>query len=298
MGLDLGRSIAWPLRSAALGVISATRFLVRDGVGLAGLSIVLAMTMIAVFVGYLPIPDPNSMDFARFLPPSWSHPFGTDNYGRDVFSRVLWGARVSLAVGLAAALSASLLGSVVGVVAGVWGGWVDEALSRVVEVFMMMPTFFLALVIVVLVGPSIYNIILVIAIASWPAVARVVRAQAMSLRELPYVEAAIALGASRRRIMLRHVLPGLAPLIVSYTVLLVSGAMLTEAGLSYLGLGDPNYPSWGRLIRDGQLLLLRAWWVSAFPGIFLTLTVLGWNFLGDTLVKYANPRRRSGQLSL
>ena len=274
--------------------VDLVRFMGRsDLAGLIGLVIVIAMGLIAATISLWPLPNPNSMDYPMNQPPSLDHLFGTDRYGRDVLSRALWGARVSLSVGVAAAFSAALLGTILGVVAGVYGGRVDAALSRVIEVFLMMPTFFLALLIAAVTRPSIYNLILVVAVTSWPTVARVVRGQVLSLKERQYVEASRALGASDRFIMVKHILPQVVPLTLSYTVLLVSNAMLLEAGLSYLGLGDPNYPSWGRMIYEGQQLIFTAWWVSVFPGAFLTLTVLGWNLLGDSLSRYLNPRRRT-----
>ncbi|NAZ27099.1 MAG: ABC transporter permease subunit [Thermogladius sp.] len=264
-----------------------------DLAGLTGLVIVIAMGLIAATISLWPLPNPNSMDYPMNQPPSLNHLFGTDRYGRDVLSRVLWGARVSLGVGLAAAFSAALLGTILGVVAGVYGERVDAAISRVIEVFLMMPTFFLALLIATVARPNIYNLIFVVAITSWPTVARVVRGQVLSLKEMQYVEASRALAASDRFVMIKHILPQVVPLTLSYTILLVSNAMLLEAGLSYLGLGDPNYPSWGRMIYEGQQLIFSAWWVSVFPGAFLTLTVLGWNLLGDSLSRYLNPRRRT-----
>ncbi|MCI4462389.1 MAG: ABC transporter permease [Thermogladius sp.] len=276
------------------GFVDLVRFMGKsDLAGLIGLVIVIAMGLIAATISLWPLPNPNSMDYPMNQPPSLDHLFGTDRYGRDVLSRALWGARVSLSVGVAAAFSAALLGTILGVVAGVYGGRVDAALSRVIEVFLMMPTFFLALLIAAVTRPSIYNLILVVAVTSWPTVARVVRGQVLSLKERQYVEASRALGASDRFIMVKHILPQVVPLTLSYTVLLVSNAMLLEAGLSYLGLGDPNYPSWGRMIYEGQQLIFTAWWVSVFPGAFLTLTVLGWNLLGDSLSRYLNPRRRT-----
>ncbi|MEM4490484.1 MAG: ABC transporter permease [Desulfurococcaceae archaeon] len=274
-------------------LINTLRFLIKDRAGLAGLIIVFSMGIIALSVNVLPIPNPDAMEFTPFIAPGYEHLFGTDRFGRDVLSRVLWGARISISVGLAAAFSASLIGSIIGMIAGAYGGVVDGVVSRVIEVFLMIPTFFLALLIAVVMRPSVYNLIFVVSITSWPTVARVIRAQVLSLKERQYVEVSRAFGASEKFIMFKHILPAVIPLTLSYTVLLVSNAMLLEAGLSYLGLGDPNYPSWGRMIYEGQQLIFRAWWISLFPGLFLTINVLGWNFLGDALTRYLNPRRRT-----
>lgn len=274
-------------------LMNIIRFLIKDKAGLVGLTVVISISIIALIVIMLPIPNPDAMEFAPFIAPCHNHLFGTDRFGRDVLSRVLWGARISISVGLAAAFSASLIGSIIGMLAGVYGGVVDGVISRVIEIFMMIPTFFLALLIAVVMRPNVYNLIFVVSITSWPTVARVIRAQVLSLKERQYVEVSRAFGASKKFIMVKHILPSIVPLTLSYTVLLVSNAMLLEAGLSYLGLGDPNYPSWGRMIYEGQQLIFRAWWISLFPGLFLTINVLGWNFLGDALTRYLNPRQRA-----
>ncbi|WP_440059333.1 ABC transporter permease [Thermogladius sp. 4427co] len=284
----LKRNIGSVLRGVKEFVIWAT----KDFEGLLGLTIITSIGALAVLVNWLNLPDPSAMVYKPFTPPSLNHLLGTDRFGRDVLSRILWGARTSLIVGLSAAISASLIGSLLGVIAGVYRGLIDMVISRVVEIFMMIPAFFLALILAVTLGPSIYNIIFVVSVTSWPTIARVVRGQVLSLVENQYVEVAKSFGASNRYIMFKHVLPQAIPLIISYTILLVGNAMLLEAGLSYLGLGDPNIPSWGRMIYEGQQLLFTAWWLSVFPGLFLTLTVLGWNFLGDSLINYLNPKKR------
>lgn len=274
-------------------LLNVIHYMIRDRSGLFGLTIVIAMGIVASTIHMWPLPNPDAMDYTPFIPPGSKHLFGTDRYGRDVLSRVLWGARISISVGLAAAFSASLIGSIIGMIAGTYGGLVDTVVSRIIEVFMMIPTFFLALLIAVIMRPNVYNLIFVVAVTSWPTVARVIRAQVLSLKERLYVEVSQAFGASKRFIMVKHIMPAIIPLTLSYTVLLVSNAMLLEAGLSYLGLGDPNYPSWGRMIYEGQQLIFRAYWISLFPGLFLTINVLGWNFLGDALTRYLNPRSRA-----
>ncbi len=274
------------------GLLELMDFLVRDNYGFIGLLLALFSVAMVVATPFLPLPSP---DAATFQPPSFQHPFGTDNLGRDVFSRVLWSARVSLAVGLVAAGTASLIGIVLGALGGFYGGLVGHAVSRLIEIFLVIPAFFLALLVVAVLGSNIVYIMLVIGLTSWPTTARIVRAQVLSVKQQLYVEAAKALGVLPLRILLRHVLPhSLAPAL-AYTVLLISRAMIIEAGLSYIGLGDPNLPSWGRMIYEGQPYILSAWWISFFPGLFLTLAVLGWNFLGDAIVRYINPRLREAR---
>ncbi len=280
--------------SALKSFLQVMQFILRDRFGLAGLVIVCAMSFLALIVPYLPLPRPDSISFKAFLPPSENHPFGTDNLGRDVLSRVLWGTRVSLAVGIVAAGTASLIGIILGAISGFYGGIVDSIISRLIEIFLVIPAFFLALLIVAILGSNIFYIMLVIGVTSWPTTARIIRSQVLAVKEQPYVEAARAVGAPPLYMLIKHILPqSLAPAL-AYTVLLISRAMIIEAGLSYIGLGDPNLPSWGRMIYEGQPYILSAWWISFFPGLFLSLTVLGWNFLGDALNRYINPKLREG----
>jgi len=267
-------------------------FILQDRFSSAGLVIVVSLILIALTVPYMNLPNPISTEFPRFAPPSREHPLGTDSLGRDLLSRVLWGTRTSLMVGFIAAGLASLIGMLLGSLAGLYGGLVDAVISRIMEVFLLLPTFFLALLIVAVYGSSIYNVMAVIGFTMWTTTARIARAQTLVVRELPYVEAARAVGASRVRILVHYVLPQVIPLVLAYMVLLVGNAILIEAALSYIGLGDPNLPSWGRIIYEGQPYIFTAWWISLFPGILLTLTVLGFNMLGDALNRYLNPKIR------
>jgi len=273
-------------------LLEALSYLVNDGYGIAGLSLVALMAFLAIGAPLLPIPDPNSIDFPRFLSPSLKHPFGTDNLGSDVMSRTIWGTRVSVTIGLGAALLSSLLGALLGAIAGLLGGAIDAVISRVIEIFLMLPTFFLAILMAALFGNNMANLIVIIGITTWPTTARIVRGAALSVKERLFVEASRALGAGAFLLLRKHILPNIMAPTISYTVLQIGRAILIEAGLSYLGLGDPNVPSWGRLIYRGQAYIFSAWWIATFPGLFLVLTVLGFNLLGDSLLRYINPKLR------
>ncbi len=224
--------------------------------------------------------------------PSMAHLFGTDELGRDVLSRVLFGLRVSLMVGFGAAGIATAVGIFVGGIAGFSGGLVDDLLMRITEVFQVIPRFFLAVVLVAFFGASIWNIIASIAILSWPDIARLVRAEFLTLRSRQFVDAARVAGAPPGVLIFVEILPNaLGPVVVNAT-LLVGQAMLLEAGLSYLGLGDPAQVSLGLILQEAQQIMRTAWWTTAFPGIAIFLAVLSLNVVGDGLNDVLNPRSR------
>jgi peptide/nickel transport system permease protein len=224
--------------------------------------------------------------------PTMAHLFGTDELGRDVLSRVLYGLRVSLMVGFGAAGIATAVGIVVGGTAGFSGGLVDDALMRITEVFQVIPRFFLAVVLVAFFGASIWNIIASIAVLSWPDIARLVRAEFLTLRARQFVDAARVAGAPAGVLIFVEILPNaLAPVVVNGT-LMVGQAMLLEAGLSYLGLGDPAQVSLGLILQEAQQIMRSAWWTTAFPGIAIFLAVLSLNVVGDGLNDVLNPRSR------
>ncbi len=257
-----------------------------------GLCFLIFMYLVAIFAPLIAPQSYRATDTPnRLKGVSREHLMGTDHLGRDVFSRVIWGSRVSLSVGFVAAGVAVLLGTVVGAVAGYFGGVIDNVLMRFTEVVMSFPTFFLLITIVSIVERSIFNIMLVIGITSWPGLARMVRAEFLSLREQEFVLAAKALGASDSRIIFRHILPNaMAPIIVSAT-LQIGGAILTESSLSFLGLGIPEpFPSWGSILNAGRTNLRQAPWITFFPGIFIFLTVLAFNYVGDGLRDALDPR--------
>jgi peptide/nickel transport system permease protein len=225
-----------------------------------------------------------------FIPPTANHPFGTDDLGRDLYSTAVFGTRTSLTVGLLAAGISALIGILVGAFSGYYGGKADDLLMRISEIFLVLPTFLLALIIVAMFGASIQNIIFAIGIVSWPRTARLLRAQFLSLKESDFVEAARVLGSKNVDIMFSEILPSaIFPVIVNSS-LEVATAILTEAGLSFLGVGDPNVPSWGIMLNNAQSYLQTAWWMAAFPGLMLLLTCLSLNLVGDGLNDYFNPR--------
>ena len=238
--------------------------------------------------------DPEYGDFGNtFDAPSLKHPMGTDNIGRDVLSRVIMGGRVSLKVGVMAIAISATAGVVAGLVAGYYGGWIDSIIMRIIEVILALPGLLLALLLVAYLGPSLTNAMLAISIVFIPPYARVVRANTLSLREMEYVTAARALGASDLRIMFRAILPNtMSPIIVQISLLL-SIAILVEAALSFLGLGiQPPTPAWGSMMADSQHFIDLAWWMSTFPGMTIFVTVISLNFIGDGLREALDPRQR------
>jgi peptide/nickel transport system permease protein len=224
-------------------------------------------------------------------PPSWQHWFGTDELGRDVLSRVLFGARVSLKVGFVAVGIAVSIGTVVGLVSGYFGGLVDAALMRAVDIMLCFPAFFLILAIITFLEPSIWYIMMVIGLTGWMGVARLVRAETLSIREMDYILAARCIGCSNVRIIFRHILPNaVSPVLVSAT-LGIAGAILTESALSFLGIGvQPPTPSWGNILTSGKDYIEFAWWLSLFPGLAILVTVLSYNLLGEGIRDALDPR--------
>jgi peptide/nickel transport system permease protein len=224
--------------------------------------------------------------------PSLAHPMGTDTFGRDVLSRALWGGRVSQLIGLLSMAVSVVVGVVVGGLAGFYGRAVDSLLMRLTETVVTFPTFFLLITLVAVFGARLWLLILAIGLTAWPITARVVRAEVLALREREFVQAARALGAGGLRTMVRHILPNVVPVIVVAATLRVAYVILVEAGLSYLGVGvPPPAASWGGMVADGREHLFRAWWISFFPGLFIFLTVMTYNLVGDGLRDAFDPRR-------
>ncbi len=264
----------------------------RDRLAIIGGVIVAALFIVAIFAPVIAPHDPANINTKNMLaPPSLKHLCGTDDLGRDVFSRMVFGARISLTVGFVAIGIATIIGLLIGAVAGYFGGWIDDVLMRFVDLMLTIPTFFLILAVIAFLEPNIYNIMIVIGLTGWMSVARLVRAEFMALKKRDFVMAAKAIGVSDIVIMLRHIMPNaMAPVLVSAT-LGVAGAILTESALSFLGIGvQPPTPSWGNILTLGKDNIEFAWWLSAFPGLAILITVMGYNLLGEGIRDALDPR--------
>jgi peptide/nickel transport system permease protein len=262
---------------------SALRHFVRHPAGVVGLFLLGVVAAAALLAERIAPGDPFRAVADPLLPPSREHLMGTDNLGRDMVAAVVHGARTSMVVVLAVVAIAAVIGMVVGIVAGYRGGWVDDVLMRLTEVFQSVPRFFLVLLIVAMFGGGLDNLIYVLAFTSWPTLARVTRAEALSVRDREYVEAARSIGATDRRILFRHVLPNVLPTALVIIALTGSRIILLEASLSFLGLGDPSVMSLGYLVNNAQRFLRVAWWMSVFPGLTIAIAVLGINLMSDAL---------------
>ncbi|MGJ8620480.1 MAG: ABC transporter permease [Methylophilaceae bacterium] len=260
-----------------------------------GFIIILIMLLLALFAPLIAPYDPDAFDVkAILLGPSWAHWMGTDGLGRDVFSRMLYGGRISLLVGVVAVGISTAIGIVLGALAGYYRGWIDTLIMRLVDIMLSIPSFFLILAVIAFLTPSIYNVMIVIGLTSWMGVTRLVRAEFLSLGNREFILASRTLGARDFRLIFVHLLPNsLTPIIVS-AVLGVAGAVLLESGLSFLGLGvQAPQASWGNILTDGKDYIQFAWWLSLYPGMAILLTVLGYNLLGEGLRDALDPRSQS-----
>ncbi len=256
-----------------------------------GLSVLAFFALVAIFAPVIAPYDPGEIIESDTLAPSFAHPFGTDDLGRDIFSRAIFGARISLTVGLVAVTISILIGTFFGATAGYFGGWIDGIVMRFVDVMLSFPSIFLILTIQAMLTPNIYNVMIVIGLTSWMGVARLVRGEYLKIRELQYVEAARAIGCSNIRIIFKHMLPNAqGPIIVAAT-LGMAGAILTESALSFLGMGvQPPMPSWGNMLMDAQAYMRDAPWMAIIPGLLILITVLSLYFVGEGLREALNPR--------
>ena len=282
-------------KPSVAGVIA--RFVRTKPLGAAGAVIILGMLVLALFAEVLAPYDPYIGDYGQqFMRPSAEHWFGTDEFGRDVLSRIMYGARIALFVGFCASFIGCTIGALLGVVSAFWGGTVDLLLERLMDILLAFPQLILALAIASILGPAVPNVVIAISIPVIPRVARVVRAAAMSVKENVYVEAVQALGATRRRVILQHIIPNVAaPYIIMLTAQL-GAAILAEAALSYLGLGaaEPT-PSWGLMLSgSAPSYAEKAPWIALFPGIAISLGVFGFNLFGDSLRDALDPKLRKG----
>jgi peptide/nickel transport system permease protein len=270
------------------------RALSKNRLALSGGAVVLLLALMAVSAPLVAPHDPHKPDVKRILdPPSGRHWLGTDQVGRDVLSRMLYGARVSLAVGFVSVGIATVIGIALGAAAGYHGGAVDAAVMRLVDLMLVFPRFFLLLAVLAFLKPSIWTIMAVIGLTGWMGVARLVRAEFLALKEREFVIWSQSIGAGAVRIIWRHILPNaMAPVLVAMT-LGVPAAILTESGLSFLGLGvRPPYATWGNILNDGKEVIELAWWLSVYPGVAILITVLSYNLLGEGIRDALDPRLR------
>jgi peptide/nickel transport system permease protein len=275
----------------------ARRAFARNRLAVLGAMAILALYLVALLTPFLAPYDPaaqGSLVLERLTAPSAAHPLGTDHFARDVLSRLLHGARVSLSIGFIAVGISVTIGTLLGAVSGYFGGVLDTVVMRLVDMVISFPQLVLLITIIAVFEPSIFLIIAVLGLTQWTGTTRLVRGEVLTLREREYVQAARALGFSRARIILRHLVPNtLAPVIVAAT-LGIGNTIVLEAGLSFLGLGvQPPTASWGTMVADGRNNMLGAWWVSTFPGLAIVLTVLSFNLVGDGLRDALDPRLRS-----
>ena len=266
----------------------------KNRMAVAGSVIVIVLFAVSLLAPWLAPYDPNAIDLVNVLaPPSGGHPFGTDPLGRDVLSRMIWGAGISLKVGFVATGIAILIGTILGALSGYYGRWVDAVIMRFVDIMLCFPAFFLILAVIAILEPSIWNIMIVIGLTNWMGIARLVRAEILSIKSKEYVLAAKAQGVPGLKIIFSHVLPNaLAPVYVVAT-LGIGGAILTESALSFLGIGvQPPTASWGNVLAQAKDNIEIAWWLSLYPGLAIFFTVMGYNLLGEGLSDVLDPRRR------
>lgn len=255
-----------------------------------GMILLILIIFLAVFSPLLVTHDPFSLNDDMVKSPCKDYILGTDGLGRDIYSGILYGARTSIIIGIVAALISGILGTLIGGVSGFYGGRIDAVLSEIINIFLMMPTFFLILIIVALFGSSMFNVMIVIGMTTWTGNARLMRAQALSLKQRTFVKSLQTIGERNFLILIKHIIPnGIFPIIVN-TTMNISGAILTESALSFLGLGDPNIISWGQMVYNGKAYLTSGWWISTFSGAAIVLTVLTFYLIGDGMNNILSPK--------
>lgn len=294
-------------KTTSLGVSKTTplkrwiKLLLMSKTGTLGFIIVFVVLFVSLFGTFLAPHDPALINPAHMLkPPSWmeggdsSYFLGTDNLGRDILSRIIYGSRVSLLVGIASVILAGIIGVIVGLSAGFYGGWLDTILMRIVDSFLSIPNILFALVFLTVFGPSVPTLIVVLGVTNWVGYARIVRGETLSIKEREFVRAARSLGVHNTKIIVRHVLPNVISSFIVISTLSVATTIILEASLSFLGLGvQPPTVSWGGILSDGRDYLATSWWLATFPGVAITITVLGIIFLGDWLRDVLDPRSQS-----
>ncbi|HWL25701.1 MAG TPA: ABC transporter permease [Ureibacillus sp.] len=292
------QTVTSPVKQTPSTFVRWLRLLLKSKTGTFGFIIVLAVILVAIFASSLAPYDPNMINPAAMLkPPFWleggsmEHILGTDNLGRDILSRIIYGSQVSLAVGLSAVALAGIIGVFVGLVAGYYGGFIDNLLMRLVDSFLAIPTILFALVILSIFGPSVTTLIVVLGITNWVQYARLVRGEVLSIKEREFVKAAKSIGVRDNKIILKHLLPNVVSPFIVISTLSVATTIILEASLSFLGLGiQPPTISWGGILSDGRDYIATSWWLATFPGLAITITVLAIIFLGDWLRDVLDPR--------
>jgi peptide/nickel transport system permease protein len=264
-------------------------------IGMLGVSLILVFIIIALVAPWVAPYDPRALVGTSFQPPTDKHLLGTDQLGRDIYSELIWGARISLIVGLLASASSVAIGTIIGLLSGYYRGPPDSILMRITDLFITLPNLPFMLILAALIGRSVWNIIFVIAVTGWTGTAKMVRSQTQSIKERPYVEAARSVGAKDRHIVIRHILPNVFPLVFANAIIGIVDAILAESGLSFLGLGDPTKPSWGLILRhanEAGALATGRWWFIIPPGLCIMLVAIGFAFSSYSLDQILNPRLR------
>jgi peptide/nickel transport system permease protein len=257
----------------------------KSRLALIGLSFIILLILVSALAPVIIQRDPNAQGdlvYYRYLSPSFDHPFGTDKFARDVFSRVWYGARISLTIAFSVVVLSLTIGLLYGTISGFFGGWIDSLMMRILDFILAFPVIFLLIIVVAIFNPNLFHFILLLSLTGWMESARMVRAEVLSVKERDYIQAAISLGLSRFRILFRHVIPNcLTPLLVM-APLKIGRVILLESALSFLGIGvQPPTASWGNIIHDGSHILVHAWWIALFPGILIVLTVMSFNLVGE-----------------
>jgi peptide/nickel transport system permease protein len=277
------------------------KMLIKRKTALIGAIIVSIVIISALLAPFISPHDPNASDLSkRLLPPSWEekgvqeHFLGTDHLGRDILSRIIYGTRISLIVGIITVLISGIFGTILGLIGGYYRGFIDSFLMRLTEIQLAFPFILLALAIMAVLGPGLKNVIIVLSITGWVMYTRLVRGEVLLIRELEYVKATKALGQKSRKIIFNHILPNVFPTIIVVGTLRIANMIIAEASLTFLGLGvESSIPTWGSMLADGRNYITTSWWVAAFPGIAIMLTVLGINLLGDWLRDVLDPRLKT-----
>ena len=266
--------------------------LIRNKFALTGLIIITLLILVALFAPVISPYTPSQQNlFERLQSPSLHHFFGTDDLGRDVFTRMIFGARISLAVGFISVFIILVIGTFLGIISGYYGGKIDYIIMRFTDIVLCFPTFFLIILVIAFIEPNIYNVMIVIGVTSWPGLARLVRAEVLSLKEREFILVSKMMAVSNIKIFFVHILPNIISPLMVYSSLAIGGAILTESALSFLGLGvQPPMPSWGQILTSGKDYIYMAWWLSLFPGIAILITVLAFNLLGEAIRDIFDPK--------